>query len=81
MNFRLVWVGSDDDPQAPRPAAEDNAARVGPCASEVMYERQGNRMVRRNSRGKIIEVANFCARVVRDVLLDDDAEPRREFIL
>ena len=81
MNFRLVWVGSDDDPPARRPAAEDNVARVGPCASGVMYERQGKRMVRRNSRGRIIEVANFCARIVGDVLLDDDAEPRREFIL
>src|SRR5271170_1762029 len=85
MNFRLVWVGSDDDPPEQGPTAEKGDAAERPFPSGVTYERRGNGMVRReqlsNGRGKVTEVANFSARIVRDLVLDDDAEPRREFIL
>ena len=32
-----------------------------------------------NGRRKVTAVANFTARIVRDLILDDDAEPGREF--
>jgi hypothetical protein len=48
-----------------------------------MYERRGIGMVRReqleNGCGRVTAVANFSARIVRDLILDDDAGQRREF--
>jgi hypothetical protein len=83
MNFRLVWIGSDDNPPERWPLAEKDITPVRSLKSGVMYERQGTGIVRReqlaNGRIKLIPVTNFSARIVRDIILDDDAEQRREF--
>ena len=83
MNFRLVWVGADDDPPGRQPLAQDGVAAVRHFPSGTpRYEQQGTEMVRceRLASGDVkrIAVANFKARIVRDLILDDDAEQRRE---
>ena len=85
MNFRLVWVGSDDDSD-PRWAVRERPVAIPDQASETAaYEIQGTEMVRGsrygNGRRKITPVANFVARIVCDLVLDDGAEPRREFVV
>src|SRR6202521_4672145 len=82
MKFRMIWLGQEDEPdrnpspQAGIPAASDDRARV-------RYEQRGTEMVRReqlgNGRVKFTPVANFSARVVRDIVCDDDTEQRRDF--
>src|SRR3984885_11028658 len=83
MNFRLVWVGPEDDPPERRPVSEKNAAMDRPLQSGVLYEQQGTGMVRReqlhNGSAKVTAVANFNARIVRDLILDDGEQQRREF--
>jgi hypothetical protein len=48
-----------------------------------MYERREAGMIRReqlnNGRGRVTAVANFSARIVRDLILDDDDGQSREF--
>jgi hypothetical protein len=83
MKFHLVWVGSDDDPDG-NPAAHESAAAASHQRSGVTsYERRGTEMVRcerlDNGRRKVTAVANFTARIVGDLVLDDEAELRREF--
>jgi len=83
MNFRLVWVGEEDDPdgQGPARAATTTAGERG--SGELSYGLHGTQMVRRvrleNGRVKCTPVANFIARIVSDVLLDQDAWQQREF--
>jgi hypothetical protein len=83
LNFRLVWIGSDDNPPERWPLAEKDITPVRSLKSGVMYERQGTGIVRReqlaNGHIKLIPVTTFSARIVRDIILDDDAEHRREF--
>lgn len=85
MNFRLVWVGSDDD-SAGRPAVNDGAgALLRQDCGAAGYEIRGTEMVRcaecADGRRKLTTVANFIARIVRDVVLDDGAESRRELVV
>jgi len=83
MNFRLVWMGSDDDPDEHPPVREGGVALPHLPSGTVRYEQRGNEMVRRerlrNGCLKFTVVANFSARIVRDLILDDDVERRREF--
>lgn len=81
--FHLVWVGSDDDPDA-NPAAHEKAAVIAHgLPGGTSYELRGTEMVRcerlDNGRRRITPLANFKARIVRDLVFDDDAESRREF--
>ena len=83
MNFRLVWVGADDDPdEQPRTEKATTAAR-GRASGELSYVLRGTEMVRRerleNGRVKSTPIANFSARIVSDVLRDEDAWHQREF--
>jgi hypothetical protein len=82
MNFRLVWMGPVDDPPGSLSSAQKGAA-VRHLPSGPRYEQQGTEMVRlermENGRLRCITVANFTARIVRDLLLDDDDETRRDF--
>jgi hypothetical protein len=87
MNFRLVWVGSDDDPDENR-AAQEIAAALShrQSGATTSYELRGTEMVRcerldNGRRKKVIAVANFTARIVRDLVLDDEANPKREFVV
>jgi hypothetical protein len=78
----MIWLGQEDEPDrnpsppAGIPAAPDDRARV-------RYEQRGAEMVRReqlgNARVKLTPVANFNARIVRDIIYDDDTEHRRDF--
>jgi hypothetical protein len=83
MKFQLVWVGSDDDPPEQGSAPENAAAAVRPVPSGMMYERRETGLVRReqlqNGHEKVTAVTNFSARIVRDIILDDDATQSREF--
>src|SRR5579862_8462706 len=84
MNFRLVWVGSDDDSDGD-PSAQGSAAASLLRSGTTSYELRGTEMVRcerlDNGRRKVIPVANFHARIVRDLVLDDEAEAKREFVV
>jgi hypothetical protein len=82
MNFRLVWVGSDDDPPEQLPSAEKDGS-IQRFPTEIAYELRGTRMVRRqqldNGRVRYTPVANFNARIVREIIVDDDCTLKREF--
>jgi hypothetical protein len=85
MNFRLVWVGSDDEGDGNPGTPESAAATPNPGCVGACYEIRGTEMVRReqfgNGRRKVTVLANFTARVVHDLIFDDGAAARREFVL
>jgi len=82
MKFRLVWMGAEDDPDPGRRRPTESAARPS-CPTTELYQQRGNEMVRREDfgtgRSKLIPLANFSARIVRDLILDDGAETSRAF--
>jgi hypothetical protein len=83
MKFRFVLLGPDDDPND-SPALPDSAAEVRTRPfSPVRYQRSGAGMVRteqmENGRKKITALANFHARIIGDLILDDGDQQRREF--
>jgi len=85
MNFRLVWMGSDDDSDG-NPAAQESAAAVFlRLSGAISYEVRGTEMVRRerldNGHHKVTPAANFTARIICDVILNDDTAPKREFMV
>src|ERR1700680_4985614 len=84
MNFRLVWMGPvDDQPERPSSVHKSAAALPHFPSGTPRYEQRGTEMVRpeclEKGRLKCIAVANFTARIVRDLVRDDDDEPRRDF--
>lgn len=85
MKFRLVWFGSDDDSDAHQEVDEHAAAILRQNSGAAGYEVRGTEMVRRGQyatgRPKFAPVANFVARIVCDMVFDDDAESRREFVV
>jgi len=73
MKFRMIWIGPDEDPKKPR------ARTLG---SSRQYVHWGNGIARKHiqhGREKLTPVANFSARIVRDLILEQDAESRRDF--
>jgi hypothetical protein len=83
MNFRLVWVGSDDDRDGSPTAQQSAAAAIRGQSRTTSYELRGTEMVRckrlDNGRRRVTAVANFMARIVGDRIFDNEAEPGREF--
>jgi hypothetical protein len=81
MNFRLVWMGPDDEPR--RHSAKPAGAAMASGSPQWLYEQRGAQMVRReqleDGRVKVSPLANFVARIVRDIQWDDDVEQHREF--
>jgi hypothetical protein len=82
MKFKFVMLEPDDP--GDRPGALDNAAAVRPGSSGLtLYERREGGFFRRRSlqdgRSASIPVANFTARIVRDLIVDDGAEQQRHF--
>jgi hypothetical protein len=80
MKFRLVWMGPEEEPNEPRAALPDVASQCG----ALWYEATGTRLLRwersENGRLKGTPVANFTARIVSDIVVDDGSgEQRREF--
>ena len=82
MKFRLIWVGNEDEPEQHQ-GIQGNSEPVAPKCAVAHYDVVGEQMVRReqleNGRVKITPLTNFSARVVRDIVWDDDTEQRREF--
>src|SRR5271163_3185767 len=82
MNFRLVWMGPDDDPETTREIRTEEAPRRL-STSLPHYEQRGTEMVRheilRNGSLKTTLLANFQARLIRDLVIDDGVQERREF--
>jgi hypothetical protein len=83
MNFRMIWMGSDDDSKPSQPVPE--LAGPDQASGTLRYQERGTEIVRREemSRGhvKFIPVANFKARIVRDLIVDDGDEQEREFTI
>src|SRR5215467_1743222 len=83
MKFRFVLLGPDDDPERDPSAREDPPGMSHTASRARRYEQRGAGIVRRETcasgRWRIIPVANFNARIVRDILLDDGEQERREF--
>ncbi len=78
MKFRFVLLGPDDDPDANRRAAEATAAAGGP-ASGLYAESNGGMVRLAGEGGRTIPVANFSARIVSDIVLDDGEGQHRQF--
>ena len=81
MKFRMIWMGEDDDPDEQR--LSKRRATIPDAASPTSYEERDGALLRRdvsqNGRVKFTPLANFTARIVRDVILDDGDQERREF--
>jgi len=79
MKFRLVWIGEERAEEA------CNSEAVRPIEREndlSQYEQRVSGLVRRielNGRTRTVPIANFVARIVRDVVVDDGADQIREF--
>lgn len=80
MKFRFVLVNPDDDSNQAAPPPEKRVPR----GSRVLeYERDGAGMVRierrEKGRAKVTAIANFHARIVGDLIVDDGDQERRQF--
>ena len=75
MKFRMIFLGADEDP-AGLAAREVDAVPVTESPARC-YEHSGTHMARRdqlaNGRVRRTTVANFRARIVRDIIRDDGA--------
>jgi hypothetical protein len=75
-------MGPDEDPQGDPTTA---AAAEAPPKSDSRYEQLGTELILRerrpNGRLKITPLANFSARIVRDIICDENSERHREFAL
>jgi len=83
MKFKFVLLEPDDDPDGRR-LAQERAAGIPPSQCQALqYEQRGADIVRveqrQNGSLKSTAVANFHARIVRDVILNDGQEEKREF--
>ncbi len=84
MKFRMIWVGSEGEP-VDQPSFPEGLATAVDSIGRVRYEQRGTEMVRRdelsNGRVKFTSIANFTARIVNDIVCDDDTELRRQFCI
>src|SRR5580700_461491 len=81
MKFKFIYLPDDNPDDHPR-VCESGAAESTNLGSGLRYENDGTNMVRReqwNGRSRCTAAANFIARIVRDIVLDDGTEERREF--
>jgi hypothetical protein len=83
MKFRLIWAGSDDGPEKNEEERARAAAILRENFAATGYGIRGMEMVRygRDANRKITPLANFIARIVSDVVLDDGAAQNREFVI
>jgi hypothetical protein len=74
----MVFLGHDDGDPDPAPG-------LVAMSRTLAYERRGGSIIRRepskNGRSKPILIANFTARIVGDLILDDGEEVRRSFVV
>ena len=85
MKFRMVWIGSDDDPDETRYTRGRIEGPASGIALKTAYQALKGEMVRSeqrpDGRARVVSIANFTARIVRDVLIDEETENSRRFIL
>jgi len=83
MKFRFVLVGPDDDPDGASRAQKGAAGAPHDRCRVVRYEKRGMGIVRVEQREsgqlRTTAIANFNARIVRDIILDDGEQQRRCF--
>jgi len=69
-------MGPDDD-------SDTNVVWPACRAGNVLYERRGSAIVRRerlsSGRERITPLTNFSARIIRDLVVDDDVDQEHEF--
>ena len=79
MKFRFVLLGPDDDGRKLAP----ERSSVTRSRAVVRYEQRESSIVRveqrENGDVKTTPLTNFCARIVRDIVLDDGDEQKRHF--
>lgn len=82
MRFKFIYL-PDDNPDSNPHARESGAAEPANSRGVPRYENDGTDMVRRerlaNGRSRCTAAANFNARIVSDIVLDDGTAERREF--
>jgi len=82
MKFKFIYL-PDDNPDEHARALEGGATTSASPREGLRYESDGTNMLRReqlaNGRSRCTAAANFQARIVRDIIVDDGAEQRREF--
>jgi hypothetical protein len=82
MNFRIIWMDPDDDPPQLRPP-QAGASPDLLNGTLPRYAQRGTGVVHQerlqNGRLKVISLANFQARIVRDLVFDDGEQEKREF--
>jgi hypothetical protein len=82
MRFRFVLLGPDDDPEGHPSAGKGGRTKPDGPFPELRYEQRGEALigVRQlpNGGSKSWVIANFRARIVRDISLDDGEDQRRE---
>ena len=85
MKFRFVLLGPDDDPNDLTPPPGCAAGLLTSTSGLSRYEQRGAGMVRieppEKGRAKVTALANFSARIVGDLIVDDGDQERREFRL
>jgi hypothetical protein len=83
MKFRMVFLGQDEDSAGGLAAQDIGTAATVTGSPARCYEYSGTDMVRRdqlaNGRMRYTPVANFRARIVRDIIRDDGAQQQRDF--
>lgn len=84
MKFRMVWLGAEDEPEG-QSSLPEKAEAFSENRTRVRYAKQGTEMVRReeldNGHFRIVPLANFSARIVRDFVFDEGEHQRRAFEL
>src|SRR5260370_13499862 len=86
MKFRFLFLGPDDDHASQLAPLSDIPERSGSAPSSVLYQARGADLVRlircANSDWKSVTIANFQARIIDDILVDDGtARPERYFVV
>jgi hypothetical protein len=83
MKFRFVLLDPDESPGGQLPSRNGAAAIPKSSSGALPYEQKGMEIVRReqlaNGRVKFTAVANFSARIVSDIILDDGEQQKRHF--
>src|ERR1035441_8842007 len=85
MKFRFVLLGPDDEPNDLTPPPGCAAGLLTSTSGLSRYEQRGAGMVRierpEKGRAKVTALANFSARIVGDLIVDDGDQELREFRL